>query len=456
MSGAGERLLVLVTAEDEAGAETLLGSLRAWCDAGLLGPVAWVPAGDVPAISAGVPVECQAWLPPSDHGDEASAARESGARRSIPRGNPAQAGTAWRSTEFSRVLLDRGWAEVRLACLRSPADADADERRRRSEREEEDAAVAALSEMLTGGPGLRSFTVGVSVHGERLDEEDFSALWDAHLMHDRHQQPAEAGANLPASGDDALSLCAVTAISVAAAWAVGGSPLDFKDPHDGGVSPVRFVHCRLKVLLVPVLGHLWFSAPPTPPWSLPDSGTAEPATAGTPIPPQFGEHLAVLCGFHCSRPSAARKPKQPGWWRMLRQVPPSPLPADTTTGTTAPDTTDTTTDTTTPDTTRTAQWARVLRTALGVEAATAADTADTEAALRRMADATGGLTEANSCGVSDLVLRGTDGADALVDWIKAAGFPAEASTVFCEKPTPEVWQTLRTTMLGLVDGGAAA
>lgn len=312
----------------------------------------------------------------------------------------AVVGLNWVSGTFGSVT-ERGLSELWLVALRAPADPS------ESARRAEDAACDAVLRQVGSGVKVRSMTVTVPGHPCEYRRSDFSGAWEVHLLHDRRITASSRAATTDASAAAPLVLGAALALCVTAGWSGAEEALDLSDRYSGQMKHPRIAHAQIRVLHAPDIASL--GAPESPPWPAPRSAGTRAALSGSVPPAHIAEQVVERCGFECESlggvddADTRRRP----WRSLIGQVrPPQPV-------------------------------------------------AEAEFALGRLAQRTGGVTESSRDGMSRLELHGVgdlESLDSLIEHIKKSRFPVGVRASGAQGSSPEVWQTVRSTMLGLVDG----
>ncbi|MCY4421811.1 MAG: hypothetical protein OXC06_01940 [Acidimicrobiaceae bacterium] len=362
--------LVLLTSGEGSDAEPLRSALASWCRAGLLGAAAWSPAQELASGSSRA--ECE-WAD----------------------------GRAWACGPLSGAV-SQGLCEVWLAALRGPA------RGIRGARQAEEDALEEMHKLFGSDVTVRSLTVAVPGPNREFGRDDFSAMWDYHLVHDRRVAPDTHSATEDASEGGPLALTAAVALCAAGGWSGADAALDLTDRSDGPVKDPRIVHAQQRVLHAPDLAFL--GIPGSPPWPAPREAGVRRALPGSVPDVHVAERLASQAGFKCRlAPAAEELPESaPGLWDCLFGPLRKPRP----------------------------------RT-------------EAEDALRRLAHRTGGFREPDADGMVRLNL-GTAADDRrvaeLVDHIRHSSFPIGHLSAGTEGATPETWRTVRGAFFGLVDG----
>ena len=385
----GQRLLVLTSADSPGLTAPLQESLAEWCGAGLLGPVVWSPALDL-----------------GRDGYEAACWHSAAGR--------------WSQSTLGEAMSIWPLSEVWLAALRHPHSPQEPDTSRLARQEED--ALQAVSGLLGGGIPFKSMTVGVAVAEASRDMADCAPLWDFHLIHDVGSQPHEQTPKVVAAERAPLELCALVALCSAGGWRGSQSGLDLPpDRADGPYKPVRFVHCQMRVLHTPSAASL---ARPSsmltePPWPLPTAAGVKRAVPGAVPPANMANELAHACGFRCNHPP--RLPETRDEFVLTRL------------------------------------WRGSIQLWQGLFGSLPALAPDSEheKAMQRLASRTGGLVPiggAGKQGLKRLVLEGADDLVALASHLQRSDFPLPGGTAGAARATPEVWQTLREAMFGLVDG----
>ena len=301
-----------------------------------------------------------------------------------------------------RDLASRGLAHLWVAALRGP-----DGTSERELRTEED-VLGSLNKLLGNRVALRSLTVSATGPGREFRHGDFSAMWDLHLVHDLRVTPDARSVTRDAADADPLALCAAVALCAAGGWSGSTPGMDFVDRVDGPVKHPRVVHAQQRVLHAPDLAFL--GMPSTPPWPTPREAGVRRALPGSTPPLSVAHRLARQSGFECLlAPAGDDEPDSgPGVWESLFGRISEPLP----------------------------------RT-------------EAEFALRRLGERTGGYQAPRTDGMVPLRLDIVGGAGHVADLaghIRQSNFPIGARSTGAEGATPEIWQTVRGTFFGLVDG----
>ena len=312
----------------------------------------------------------------------------------------AVVGRNWVAGTFGSVT-ERGLSELWLVALRSPADPSEPARRA------EDAACDAVLRQVGSGVKVRSMTVTVPGHPCEYRRSDFSGAWEVHLVHDRRVTASSRAATTDASAAAPLVLGATLALCLAAGWSGAEEALDLSDRYSGQMKHPRIAHAQVRVLHAPDIASL--GAPESPPWPAPRSAGTRAALSGSVPPADIAEQVVELCGFECE---------------PLREVD--------------------------DDDTRRRLWRSLIGQVRRPQPVTEA-----EFALGRLAQRTGGVTESQDDGMSRLALHGVgdqESLDSLSEHIKKSRFPVGVRSSGAQGSSPEVWQTIRSTMLGLVDG----
>ena len=312
----------------------------------------------------------------------------------------AVVGRNWVSGTFGSVT-ERGLSELWLVALRAPADPSEPARRA------EDAACDEVLRQVGSSVKVRSMAVTVPRHPCEYRRSDFSGAWEAHLLHDRRITASSRSATTDASAAAPLVLGAALALCVTAGWSGAEEALDLSDRYSGQMKHPRIAHAQIRVLYAPDIASL--GAPESPPWPAPRSAGTRAALSGSVPPENIAEQVVEQCGFECEPLRGVNDAESPrGLWRsLLGQVrPPSRL-------------------------------------------------AEAELAIGRLAQRTGGVTGSLRDGMSRLELHGvgdSESLDSLIEHIKKSRFPVGVRSSGAQGSSPEVWQTIRSTMLGLVDG----
>lgn len=299
-------------------------------------------------------------------------------------------------------VTERGLTELWLVALRGPSN--------RSEQaaRAEDTALETVLSQVGANVDVRSVTVTVPGHPCEYRPWHFVGDWDAHLLHDRLVTASGRAAMAEASVEAPLVLGAVLALCVAAGWSGAEEALDLSDHYSGQMKHPRIAHAQVRVLHAPDIASL--GAPESPPWPTPRSAGTRAALAGSAPPSDVAGQVVKLCRLECApfRPGTTEAHDPRGLWRSLLGTlrPPQPV-------------------------------------------------TEAEYALGRLAQRTGGVTESPRDGMSRLDLEGAgdwESLDSLIEHIKKSRFPVGALASGALGSSPEVWQTVRSTVLGLVDG----
>ncbi|WP_419848462.1 hypothetical protein [Candidatus Poriferisocius sp.] len=293
-------VVVLTSADSSELATPLVDSLAAWCGAGLLGEVVWVPASEL-----------------SRAGDEASCF--------------ASVGGEWKPTTLREAMSSQSLSKVWLAALRHPSGPGGEGNTAQARQAEEE-AHAVVSSLLGDSIPFCSMTVTVASRDRHCSIADCSPVWDFHLVHDPKAVVHESAPVEAADKHAPLGLCAMVALCVCGGWNGGVQRLDLpSDRADGPFKPVRFVHCQIRVLHAPSQLQLVSSAslPISPPWPLPSAAGVERALPRTVPPLSVAIALATACGFQCQRPPYRPDPDREWalarWWRGLFRAVPLPV-----------------------------------------------------------------------------------------------------------------------------------
>ena len=309
-------------------------------------------------------------------------------------------GRNWVSGHLGSVA-DRGLAELWLVALRGSANMSEQARRA------EDAACETALSQVGANVDVRSITVTVPRHPCEYRHWDFAGNWDAHLLHDRRVTSSSRAAMTDASGQAPLVLGAALGLCVAAGWRGAAEPLDLADHYSGQMKHPRIAHAQVRVLHAPDIASL--GAPESPPWPAPRSAGSRAALAGSVPPSDVADQVVKLCRLECEPVRSGAADDDPrGLWRSLLGTVRPPRPVT-----------------------------------------------EAEFALGRLAWRTGGVTESPHDGMSRLDLEGVsdlESLDALIEHIKMSRFPVGALSSGALGSSPEIWQTMRSTLLGLVDG----
>ena len=312
----------------------------------------------------------------------------------------AVVGRNWVSGTFGSVT-ESGLSELWLVALRAPAVPSEPARR------VEDAACDAVLRQVGSSVKVRSIAVTMPGHPCEYRRSDFSGAWEAHLLHDRRITASSRGVTTEASAAAPLVLGAALALCVAAGWSGAEEALDLSDRYSGQMKHPRIVHAQIRVLHAPDIASL--GAPESPPWPAPRSAATRAALSGSLPPAHIAEQVVERCGFECE---------------PLRGV------DDADTG------------------------RRLWRSLIG-RMGRPRPVTEPEFALGRLAQRTGGVTESSRDGMSRLALHGVgepESIDLLIEHIKKSRFSVGVRSSGAQGSSPEVWQTIRSTMLGLVDG----
>jgi hypothetical protein len=309
-------------------------------------------------------------------------------------------GRNWVSGHLGAVA-DRGLTELWLVALRGSVSTSEQVRRA------EDAACEAVLSQVGANVDVRSITVTVPGHRCEYRHWDFVGAWDAHLLHDRRVTSSSRAAMTDASGQSPLVLGAALALCVAAGWRGAAESLDLADHYTSQMKHPRIAHAQVRVLHAPDIASL--GAPESPPWPAPRSAGAKAALAGSVPPSDVADEVVKLCRLECEpAPSGVDGDDPRGLWRSLLGTVRSPSPVT-----------------------------------------------EAEFALGRLAQRTGGVTESPHDGMSRLDLEGVadlENLDALIEHIRMSRFPVGVLSSGALGSSPEVWQTMRSALLGLVDG----
>ena len=297
-------------------------------------------------------------------------------------------------------ITDRGLTELWLVALRGRANMS--EVARRAENEACDTVLRQF------GANVRVRSITVSVPGSPCEyrRDDFTGAWDAHLLHDRRVTASTRTAMTDASAAAPLVLGAALALCVAAGWSGAEEALELSDRYSGQMKHPRIAHAQIRVLHAPGIGSL--GAPESPPWPAPRSSGTRAALSGSMPPDHLGDEVVRRCRFDCEPLGGVDESEDPRrlWRSLLGELrPPRPV-------------------------------------------------TEAEYALGRLAQRTGGVTESPG-GMARLDLDGVgdlESLDSLIEHIKKSRFPLGVISSGAQGSSPEVWQTVRSTMLGLVDG----
>ena len=312
----------------------------------------------------------------------------------------AVVGRNWVAGTFGSVTKS-GLSELWLVALRAPTAPS------ESARRVEDAACDSVLRQVGSSVKVRSIAVTVPGHPCEYRRSDFSGAWEAHLLHDRRITASSRAATTDASAAAPLVLGAALALCVAAGWSGSAEALDLSDRYSGQMKHPRIVHAQVRVLHAPDIASL--GAPESPPWPAPRSAGTRAALSGSMPPAHIAEQVVEQCGFECEslRGMEDADTRRRLWRSLIGQVRPPP---------------------------------RVT---------------EAELALGRLAQRTGGVTESSSDGMSRLELHGVGDSESLgllIEHIKKSRFPVDVRSSGAQGSSPEVWRTIRSTMLGLVDG----
>ncbi len=270
------RLLLLISADQQALTGSLNRHLSQWCEAGLLGDVIWLSAHDLlaqaPQAAQGTDAAC--W-----YNNDGS----------------------WVSDRLGRAIAKQHREEVWLAALRHPEGPGGSLSREQARRKEEECYVV-LERLMASGIEMRSLTLQVASDEMGVDKTDFWPTWDLHLVFDRDVEAHESSPRASALSGDPLSLCAMAALCVSGAWRGAGAALDIEpDRYDGNLKPARYIHCQTRVLHTHLVDRFALPAalPSLPPWPLPETADAERAQPDAVPPLAISDHLARDGGFTC-------------------------------------------------------------------------------------------------------------------------------------------------------------
>lgn len=289
----GARLVVLTSADSQETTSSLVESLNAWCAAGMLGEVVWLPAEDLADDRA----DAQCLY----HADGASEGCTLGAALS----------------RYHR-------REVWLAALRHPRRAGGSPSVAQA-RGTEERARQSLAELLGSGIEFRSLTVAVAAADSTVDSADCTPSWDFHLIHDSNVEAHESLSRAVAADRAPLGLCAMVALCASGGWRDAERTLGVEpDRFDGVLKPVRFVHCQMRVLHTPPVPLAAMQT--SPPWPLPVTAGVERAQPDAVPPLSMAAYLAKQGGFVCGRPPTVSEPSR--WAEMLRLLRRSLRPLD--------------------------------------------------------------------------------------------------------------------------------
>lgn len=283
----GSRLVVLTSADSPELTASLVESLSAWCVAGMLAEVVWLPASDLAESRS----EAQCYY----YADNSLETCSLGA-------------------SLSRYHRHEVW----LAALRHPTGTGGSvslKETLKKARHTEELARQALADLLGSGITFRSLTAQVAVEGGTTEGADCTPSWDFHLVHDSNVEAHESLSRAIAADREPLGLCAMVALCASAGWRDAERTLKIEpDRFDGVLKPVRFVHCQMRLLHTPPVP---LSAMQTsPPWPLPVTGGVERAQPEAVPPLSMAAYLAKTGGFVCERPGEPRE--LPRWSETLR------------------------------------------------------------------------------------------------------------------------------------------
>ncbi|MCY4163020.1 MAG: hypothetical protein OXE93_02205 [bacterium] len=297
----GGRLVVLTSADSYELTASLITSLAEWCEAGLLGSVAWAPASELAAAGGDAPCH-------------------------------VNIDGEWRQATLRQAMERQPLAELWLAVLRHPQGhgigSDVVEARRT-----EEAAHEAVGALLAAGITFRSCSVSIAGKGRQITIADCAPVWDFHLVHDLVAMAHSSAPVEAAERKAPLELCAMVALGAGGGWRGSQPQLDLpSDRTDGPVKPVRFVHCQFRVLQAPSLASFAVptSLPTAAPWPLPHESGVQRALPSTVPSLVVAESLAKACGFLCKpspyRPNSDSRWVFTRWWRGLLRPIPKPAP----------------------------------------------------------------------------------------------------------------------------------
>ncbi len=374
MSDSHRFLLLAASGDEQASAEKLDESLRSWCEAGMLGDVAFMSVGDLRA--SGFEAECRY----NSDGE-------------------------WAEGSLRQAISGRRLSEVWLAVLRAPGSAG-------QAREEEDASHKLVSSVLNAPITFKSFTVGVCHDTMSHTAWDCSPVWDAHFLHDPRTQSYDNVPSEASAGRSPMALCAMVALCQAGGWAGAKSSLPLpSDRHDSGRKPVRFVHCKMRVLHIQAndSSALPSQIPTEPPWPLPKASGVVRALPGTRPPLSLKEDLVASCRFACSDPPVERREGRRPWLARVARGVFFPVPE-------------------------------------------LSKQSKHEEAVNRLSRHTGVYDDdVDHEGFADLQVDSWASARGLSEAIRKSDFPLPRGSSGAAMPTPDVWSRLRSAMFGLVD-----
>ena len=279
----GSRLVVLTSADSQETTAALVESLGAWCAAGMLAEVVWVPADELARSRA-----------------------EARCRR--------HADGVFEECSLEKALSRYHRREVWLAALRHPRGPGGSDSVTEA-RHTEECARQSLADMLGSGIELRSLTVQVAVADGTVDSYDCTPAWDFHLIHDSNLEAHQSLSRAVAADREPLGLCAMVALCASGGWrdAEGTLGID-PDRFDGILKPVRFVHCQMRVLHTPPVPLTAMQN--LPPWPLPQTAGVERAQPDAVPPLSLVAYLAREGRLVCRRPPPLEEPSR--WSEALR------------------------------------------------------------------------------------------------------------------------------------------
>ena len=311
---------------------------------------------------------------------------------------------SWLPARLREAVTAHRFSEVWLAVLRQP-NTDG------GLRETEEEAHAVLRQIFGSQVDFKAITVGIYQNGAAYGPMDCSATWDAHFLHDPKLEPHESAPREAADWQSPMELCSMVALCVAGGWSADDASLPLPgDRHDGAKKPVRLVHCKMRVLhaLSMDAAAMPDQIPTEPPWPLPKAAGVARALPGTVPPLDLAMELVDSCGFKCNPPPQIQEEDWGGWFKRVLRAVFRPIPE-------------------------------------------ADEDTRHEAAVRRMADKTGGLGDKGKKRGFKTLKAGDLGFQELVDNIRSCDFPLPGGASGASRPIPETWKRLRSAVFGLVD-----
>lgn len=282
MSG-GARLVVITSADSQETTASLVESLSAWCAAGMLAEVVWLPADELADRRA--EAQCRYYADGASH-----------------------------KSSLGESLSRYHRREVWLAALRHPRGPGRSPSPKEARRTEE-GARESLAAMLGSSIEFRSLTVQVAAAGRTVDHSDCTPAWDFHLIHDSDVEAHESLSRMTAADREPLGLCAMVALCASGGWRDAERTLAIEpDRFDGVLKLVRFVHCQMRVLHTPPVPLSDMQT--SPPWPLPQTTGVERAQPDAVPPLSLVAYLAREGRFLCARPPSASESSR--WSETLR------------------------------------------------------------------------------------------------------------------------------------------